>query len=94
MIVTTTFDIQGCRIREYKGLVSGIIVRSPTIRQGCLGGFALAVLCCAARPHLAASEVEDRGTAPERGHLEQRAAAGLLGVVAMGGDGEDVSHGG
>ncbi len=40
MIVTTTFDVSGYRIREYKGLVRGIIVRSPTIRQGCLGGFA------------------------------------------------------
>ncbi len=40
MIVTTTFELAGYRIREYKGLVRGIIVRSPTIRQGCLGGFA------------------------------------------------------
>ena len=40
MIVTTTFEVPGYRIREYKGLVRGIIVRSPTIRQGCLGGFA------------------------------------------------------
>ncbi len=40
MIVTTTFELAGHRIREYKGLVRGIIVRSPTIRQGCLGGFA------------------------------------------------------
>ncbi len=36
--VTTTFTIEGCRIREYKGLVRGIIVRSPTIAQGILGG--------------------------------------------------------
>jgi len=40
MMVTTTFDFAGYRIREYKGLVRGIIVRSPTIKQGCLGGFA------------------------------------------------------
>jgi uncharacterized protein YbjQ (UPF0145 family) len=40
MMVTTTFDFTGYRIREYKGLVRGIIVRSPTIKQGCLGGFA------------------------------------------------------
>lgn len=40
MLVTTTFDFTGYRIREYKGLVRGIIVRSPTITQGCLGGFA------------------------------------------------------
>ena len=38
MPVTTTFTIEGYRIREYKGLVRGIIVRSPTIVQGILGG--------------------------------------------------------
>jgi len=38
MPVTTTFTIEGYRIREYKGLVRGIIVRSPTIAQGILGG--------------------------------------------------------
>src|SRR3954449_12461129 len=38
MFVTTTFDIQGHRITEYKGLVRGIIVRAPTIAQGIVGG--------------------------------------------------------
>lgn len=38
MPVTTTFTIEGYRIREYKGLVRGIIVRSPTILQGIMGG--------------------------------------------------------
>lgn len=33
MLVTTTFDIIGYRIIEQKGLVRGIIVRSPTIMQ-------------------------------------------------------------
>ena len=36
--VTTMFTFEGYRIREYKGLVRGIIVRSPTITQGILGG--------------------------------------------------------
>ena len=38
MNVTTTFDFNGFRIVEYKGLVRGIIVRSPTISQGFMGG--------------------------------------------------------
>jgi uncharacterized protein YbjQ (UPF0145 family) len=38
MHVTTTFEIQGYRIAEYKGLVRGIVVRAPTIGQGILGG--------------------------------------------------------
>ena len=38
MPVSTTFTIEGYRIREYKGIVRGIIVRAPTIVQGILGG--------------------------------------------------------
>ena len=38
MIVSTTFSLEGYTIVEYKGLVRGIIVRSPTITQGILGG--------------------------------------------------------
>jgi uncharacterized protein YbjQ (UPF0145 family) len=36
--VTTTFGFEGYRIKEYRGIVRGIIVRSPTIVQGFLGG--------------------------------------------------------
>ncbi|MFZ9229029.1 MAG: YbjQ family protein [Prochlorococcaceae cyanobacterium] len=36
--VTTTFTIEGYAIREYKGIVRGIVVRSPTLVQGFLGG--------------------------------------------------------
>ena len=36
--VTTTFDFDGHKIVEYKGVVRGIVVRSPTIVQGILGG--------------------------------------------------------
>ncbi len=38
MPVTTTFTIEGYRIREYRGIVRGIVVRAPTILQGFLGG--------------------------------------------------------
>lgn len=38
MQITTTFTIDGYRIKEYKGIVRGIIVRAPTISQGLLGG--------------------------------------------------------
>ena len=38
MPVTTTFTIEGSRIKEYKGVVRGIIVRSPTIPQNIIGG--------------------------------------------------------
>ena len=38
MQVTTTFSIDGYRIKAYKGIVRGILVRAPTITQGILGG--------------------------------------------------------
>lgn len=38
MPVTTTLTIEGYRIKEYKGVARGIIVRSPTIIQGIVGG--------------------------------------------------------
>ena len=37
IVVTTTFTIEGYAIREYKGMVRGIVVRSPTLVQGFLG---------------------------------------------------------
>lgn len=36
--VSTTNDLQGYRVREYLGIARGLIVRSPTITQGILGG--------------------------------------------------------
>ena len=38
MIASTTFTIDGYRTVETKGMVRGIIVRSPTISQGIVGG--------------------------------------------------------
>ncbi|HXX80886.1 MAG TPA: YbjQ family protein [Thermodesulfovibrionales bacterium] len=37
MLVTTTFNVEGYRIKEYKGIVRGIVVRAPTIAQGFRG---------------------------------------------------------
>ena len=36
--VTTTFNIDGYYIKEYRGIARGIIVRAPTIVQGFVGG--------------------------------------------------------
>jgi uncharacterized protein YbjQ (UPF0145 family) len=38
IIVTTTFSVEGYRIKQYLGVVRGIIVRAPTISQGIVGG--------------------------------------------------------
>jgi uncharacterized protein YbjQ (UPF0145 family) len=36
--VTTTFELEGYRVRQYLGIVRGLIVRAPTISQGIMGG--------------------------------------------------------
>lgn len=38
MIVTTGTEVTGHAITQYLGIVRGIVVRSPTITQGFLGG--------------------------------------------------------
>ncbi len=38
MIVTTTNDVAGHAITQYLGIVRGIVVRSPNIAQGFMGG--------------------------------------------------------
>jgi uncharacterized protein YbjQ (UPF0145 family) len=39
ILVTTGNDIAGRPVREYLGIVRGIVVRSPTIGQGLMGAF-------------------------------------------------------
>ena len=38
MLASTTFELSGYTVVEHKGLVRGIVVRSPTISQGIMGG--------------------------------------------------------
>jgi uncharacterized protein YbjQ (UPF0145 family) len=38
VFVTTTFTIEGYAITAYRGIVRGIVVRSPTLLQGFFGG--------------------------------------------------------
>lgn len=38
MFVSTGFQIEGYRISQYLGIVRGIVVRSPNIAQGIIGG--------------------------------------------------------
>ncbi|MEI6491108.1 MAG: YbjQ family protein [Verrucomicrobiota bacterium] len=80
MFVTTTFDVEGYRITEYKGLVRGITVRSPTIAQGFLGGLksiiggrigAYTEMCEQARQHAYDALVA---------HAEQLGANAIVGV--------------
>jgi len=80
MLVSTTFDVEGYQIAEYKGLVRGITVRSPTIAQGLLGGLksiiggaigAYTEMCEQARQHAYDAMVA---------HAEQLGANAVIGV--------------
>lgn len=86
MFITTTFEIEGYRITEYKGLVRGLIVRSPTLAQGFLGGLksiiggkigAYTEMCEQARQHAYDSMLA---------HAEQLGANAIIGVRYDGSD--------
>ena len=47
----------------------------------------------AARAHFALRQIEDAGAMASLRHLEQRAAAGLLHIVAVRGDGQNIERG-
>jgi hypothetical protein len=57
-----------------------------------LGRLARAIFGRAAGAHFALREVENAGAVAALGHLEQRAAAGLLYIIAMRGEGENVER--
>lgn len=78
--VTTTFAIDGYRVKEYKGVVRGIVVRAPTISQGILGGLksiiggnigAYTEMCEQAREHAINALLE---------HAQQLGANAVLGM--------------
>ncbi len=80
MIVTTGNDVVGYVISEYLGIVRGIVVRSPSISQGLLGGLkqlvggnieSYAKVCEAAREEAYQRMLE---------HAKERRADALIGV--------------
>ena len=80
MIVTTGNEIAGHYIGSYLGIVRGIVVRSPSISQGLLGGLkqlvggnieSYAQVCEAAREEAYERMVE---------HAEQRGADAVIGM--------------
>jgi len=86
MLVTTTFEIANYEITETKGLVRGLIVRSPTIAQGLLGGLksiiggkigAYTEMCEQARQHAYDSMLA---------HAQQLGANAIVGVRYDGSD--------
>lgn len=80
MIVTTAFEIEGYRVKETKGIVRGVVVRTPTITQGLRGAFrgilggnieAYAEMCEQTREHATDRLVR---------HAEEMGANAVIGV--------------
>ena len=80
MQTSTTFDIAGMRITQNLGVVRGIVVRSPTIGQGLMGGLksfvggnieAYADMCEQARAHAFQRLVE---------HAQSMGANAIVGI--------------
>ena len=89
MIVTTSNEVAGYTISEYLGIVRGIVVRSPNIAQGFLGGLtqivggnieSYAIVCETAR-----KEAYDRMVA----HAEE---VGANAIIAMRYDAAEFSE--
>lgn len=86
MIVTTTFTIEGKTIKEYKGIVRGLIVRTPTIGQGIVGSLksiiggrvgSYTTMCEQARQHAYELMIE---------HAKEVGANAIVGVHYDSGD--------
>jgi uncharacterized protein YbjQ (UPF0145 family) len=80
MIVTTGNEVAGHSIKSYLGVVRGIVVRSPSIAQGILGG--LKQLVGGNIESYAAVCEEARRQAFERmvGHAEETGADAIIAV--------------
>src|SRR6516165_6298711 len=90
MMVTTGNDVQGHAIQTYLGIVRGIVVRSPSIAQGFMGGLkqmvggnieSYANVCEAAREDAYERMVQ---------HAEEKGADG---VIAMRYDATEFAQG-
>ena len=90
VVVTTTFTIEGSAIREYKGLVRGIVVRSPTLVQGLLGGLKQIV---GGRIGAYTEMCEQTREAAYDQMVEHALLLGANAIVGVRYDGSDVSSG-
>jgi hypothetical protein len=72
-------------VRNIESLAPGNFQNARRFR-----GFAAAVVHSSARSHFALRQVEDTGAMSVLGHLEQSSGAGLLNIIAVRSQGENV----
>ncbi|HET8654938.1 MAG TPA: YbjQ family protein [Longimicrobiaceae bacterium] len=87
MIATTTLSVEGYRIQEYLGVVRGVVVRSPTIAQGFLGGLKTIVGGQIHQYTAMCEQTRQQATAEMMRHA---AALGANAVVGIGYDASEV----
>lgn len=80
MHITTTFTIEGFSVKEYKGLVRGIIVRSPTIVQGISGGLKNIIGGNIGAYREMCEQVRKQSYDQMVSHAQEMGANGILGV--------------
>ena len=90
LVVTTTFTVEGYGIREYKGIVRGIVVRSPTLVQGFLGGLKQLI---GGRIGAYTQMCEQTREAAYNQMVEQALLLGANAIVGTRYDGSDVTSG-
>ncbi|MFZ9621352.1 MAG: YbjQ family protein [Prochlorococcaceae cyanobacterium] len=90
IVVTTTFTVEGSSIRDYKGLVRGIVVRSPTLVQGFLGSLKQII---GGRIGAYTEMCEQTREAAYNQMVEHALLLGANAIVGVRYDGSDVSSG-
>lgn len=88
-IVTTGIAFDGYRITKYHGVVRGIIVRSPTIVQGILGGL---MTIFGGRIGSYEKMCEQTRNAAFDHMLKQASALGANGIIGIGYDASEVAR--
>lgn len=81
LIMTTTFTVEGFRIREYLGIVRGVIVRAPTISQGFMGGLRSIVGGQIHEYTQMCEQTRQQATAALAQHAREMGANGVIGIA-------------
>jgi len=80
LIMTTTMALEGYRIREYLGLVRGVVVRAPTFSQGFIGGLKTIVGGQIREFTEMCEQTRQQATAELARHAREMGANGVVGI--------------
>jgi uncharacterized protein YbjQ (UPF0145 family) len=80
LIMSTTMALEGYRIREYLGLVRGVVVRAPTFSQGFIGGLKTIVGGQIREFTEMCEQTRQQATAELARHAREMGANGVVGI--------------